>query len=98
MIRHIVFFTLKDTTPLNDALTGLARLGTIPGVSRFEVKPNAKADLYANDIDLVVYAEFTGIDAMHAWKRHPTYAEVTAHVRPMRELRFAADIETDAHA
>jgi hypothetical protein len=93
MIRHIVFFTLKDAARLDDALTGLSRLGTIPGVDLFEVKPNQKADLYGNDIDIVVYAEFASLDAMHAWKRHPTYGEVTASVRPMRELRFAADIE-----
>lgn len=31
---------------------------------------------------------------MAAFKAHPTYAEVTAIVKPLRDLRFAADVET----
>ena len=38
-------------------------------------------------------SEFADLDALHAYKKHPTYADVTSIVRPMRELRFAADIE-----
>ena len=71
----------------------LKRLGTIPGSTLFEVTPNRKADLFGNEIDIVVYAEFPDIEALHAYKRHPTYMEVTNAVRPRRELRFAADVE-----
>jgi uncharacterized protein (DUF1330 family) len=92
MIRHIVFFTLKDPTQADEVVTKLTRLGTIPGSTLFEVRRNAKADLYGNDIDVVVYAEFPDIDALHAYKKHPTYDQVTSTVRPMRELRFAADV------
>jgi len=39
-------------------------------------------------------SELSGIaTALKAYKKHPTYAEVTAEVRPLRELRFAADVE-----
>ena len=54
---------------------------------------NRKADLFGNEIDIVVYAEFPDIDALHAYKQHPTYMDVTNTVRPRRELRFAADVE-----
>ena len=54
---------------------------------------NRKADLFGNEIDIVVYAEFPNIDALHAYKKHPTYMDVTNTVRPRRELRFAADVE-----
>ena len=69
------------------------RLGTIPGSTLFEVTQNRKADLFGNEIDVVVYAEFPDIDALHAYKKHPTYMDVTNTVRPRRELRFAADVE-----
>lgn len=94
MIRHIVFFTVKVPARLDEAVDGLSRLGAIPGADVFEVRANQKADLFANEIDIVVYAEFASLDAMQAWKANPIYADVTARVRPMRELRFAADIES----
>lgn len=93
MIRHIVFFTLKDAAKAGDAISHLERLGTIPGANNFAVRSNSKADQFGNDIDIVVYGEFDSIDALHAYKKHPTYADVTSIVRPMRELRFAADVE-----
>ena len=93
MIRHIVFFTLKDSREAAEITAHLKRLGTIPGSTLFEVTPNHKADLFGNEIDIVVYAEFPDIEALHAYKRHPTYMDVTNTVRPRRELRFAADVE-----
>jgi hypothetical protein len=93
MIRHIVFFTLKDPGQRLDAISKLKRLATIPGSTLFDVQANTKSDQIGNDIDVVVYSEFPSLDALQRYKRHPVYAEVTATVRPMRELRFAADIE-----
>jgi hypothetical protein len=93
MIRHIVFFSLTDLSSLNDVVARLSRLGTIPGSSHFRVTPNLKADQIANAIDIVVYGEFPDLAALHAYKRHPIYAEVTTAVRPLRELRFAADVD-----
>ena len=93
MTRHIVFFTLKDPREAPEIVGQLNRLATIPGSSLFEVKQNRKADLFGNDVDVVVYAEFPSIEALHAYKKHPTYTDVTKIVRPRRELRFAADID-----
>ncbi len=93
MIRHIVFFTLKDASSAPDVMRELERLGTIPGSTLFQIRQNTKSDLYGNDIDIVVYGEFPDIDALHAYKKHPTYTDVTSIVRPVRDLRFAADVE-----
>lgn len=93
MIRHIVFFSLKTPAEKDGVIAKLQRLATIPGSTLFEVKANTKSDLYGNDIDIVVYAEFPDMEAMDAYKKHPTYNETTLAVRPLRELRFAADIE-----
>jgi hypothetical protein len=93
MIRHIVFFSLKSSSDAADVVARLSRLGTIPGSTFFKVTPNLKADQIANEIDIVVYGEFPTLAALKAYKRHPTYAEVTAEVRPLREMRFAADVD-----
>ncbi len=93
MIRHIVFFSVKDPDQTADVVAKLKRLGAIPGSTLFSVTPNTKSDLFGNEIDIVVYSEFPDLDALRAYKKHPTYMEVTSIVRPMRELRFAADVE-----
>ena len=98
MIRHIVFFTAKSPENLPAILDGLRLLGTIPHVSHFEVTPNRKVDQIGNDVDVVVYAEFDSEAALKAYKAHPTYAESTRRVRPLRELRFAADFEASEEA
>lgn len=91
MIRHIVFFTVKPGQDVETVRRLLTRLGDIPHSSLFEVAANRKVDLYANEIDIVVYAEFADEAAFAAFKADPIYAETTATVRPLRELRFAAD-------
>jgi hypothetical protein len=94
MIRHIVFFSLKDPAQKADVIGKLERLGAIPGSSLFQVRANTKSDQIGNDIDVVVYSEFPTIEALKTYKKHPTYMDVTNTVRPMRELRFAADVES----
>lgn len=95
MIRHIIFFSVKPDHDIEIVRKGLEPLGTIPYCDVFEVLPNSKVDPMGNDIDLVVYAEFKDEEALFAFKKHPTYDATTQHVRPMRELRFSADVVTD---
>ena len=94
MIRHIVFFSAKRREDLETIREGLKALGTIPYSTLFEVSVNTKVDPLSDEIDVVVYAEFPDEVALAAYKAHPTYAETTAKVRPMRELRFSADVVT----
>jgi quinol monooxygenase YgiN len=56
------------------------------------VSLNSKVDPLSDEIDIVVYAEFPDEAALAAYKAHPTYAEATATVRPLREIRLSADI------
>lgn len=92
MIRHIVFFSAKHGQSAQAVRDGLQALGTIPHSTLFEVSLNTKVDPLCDEIDVVVYAEFTDEAALAAYKAHPTYAETTAKVKPMRELRFSADV------
>lgn len=95
MIRHIVFFSVKPDHDVETVRDGLMALGAIPYSSHFEVTLNSKVDPMCDRIDLVVYAEFPDAAALAAYKAHPTYAETTRKVRPMRELRFSADVEAE---
>ena len=96
MIRHIVFFTLRPGMDREDVRRRLEALAAIPGSTRFEVSANLGVDQIGNDIELVVYAEFPDREALAAYKAHPVYDAVTRSVRPLRELRYAADIEVAA--
>lgn len=94
MIRHIVFFTASDPADLPRIREGLETLGQIPHASHFEVGENMHADkLTGEEVDLVVYAEFTDEAALAAYKAHPVYAEAIRLVRPLREMRIAADVK-----
>jgi quinol monooxygenase YgiN len=53
---------------------------------------NTKMDPLCDAIDVVVYAEFADQAALTAYKAHPIYAEATRKVKPLRELRYSADI------
>ena len=98
MIRHIVFFTARDPKDLDAIVEGLELLGTIPHSMHFEVVRNSKVDQIGNDVDVVVYGEFADEAALAAYKAHPTYAEATKRVRPLRELRYAADFRSNVDA
>ena len=92
MIRHIVFFSARRKEDVEAVQTGLRELGKIPHSRHFEVTLNTKVDLFANAIDVVVYAEFDDEAALAAYKAHPLYAETTNKVKPLRELRYSADV------
>lgn len=92
MIRHIVFFSAKRPEDIPAIKTGLALLEQIPHSTVFEIRDNSRIDLFENEIDVVVYAEFADEAALAAYKAHEFYDRATSIVRPMRDLRFSADI------
>jgi hypothetical protein len=92
LIRHIVFFSARRKENVEAVRTGLLALGKIPHSSHFEVTLNTKVDPLSDEIDVVVYAEFADAAALAAYKAHPLYADTTSKVRPLRELRYSADV------
>jgi quinol monooxygenase YgiN len=92
VIRHIVFFSAKRKEDVAAVRDGLQALASIPHSDHFEVTFNTKVDPLGNEIDVVVYAEFADEAALAAYKAHPTYDATTRKVRPLRELRFSADV------
>lgn len=93
-IRHIVFFSSKDPTDISRVSKGLSMLANIPSVRHFEVGTNLNKDKYGNEVDVIVYAEFEDEAAMQAYRDHPIYEECVQLVRPLREMRFAADFKS----
>lgn len=95
MIRHIVFFSATNPEDVERIREGLMMLAEIPHSSHFEVGRNLQSDaISAERVDLVVYAEFSDEAALAAYKADPIYSACIARVRPMRELRIAADFST----
>lgn len=94
MIRHIVFFSAKKREDVDRIASELRMLGDIPYSDFFEIGVNRKVDQLGVDVDVIVYGEFRDEEALAAYKAHPVYAECTARVRPLREMRMAADFQS----
>jgi hypothetical protein len=94
MIRHVVFFNARDPADRAAIFEGLALLTQIAHADLIEVAHNQKVDQIANAVDFVVYAEFADEDALAAFKADPLYERSIQQVRPLRELRIAADYDT----
>ena len=91
MIRHIVFFSAKDKDDIQDILAGLRILKDISHASMLEIEPNIHSDTLSREVDVVVYGEFADQSALDAYKTHPLYQKSIDLVRPLREMRIAAD-------
>ncbi len=91
IIRHVVFFSSKAEGDIDRIVDGLSMLEAIPSVSHFEVSRNRNEDRFGNDVDVIVYAEFENDDALAAYRAHPIYQDCIEIVRPLREMRIAAD-------
>ena len=91
MIRHIIFFGLKDQKDLQQVKKDLEILADIDEAKLLEVRVNLKRDQFDNEVDLVVYAEFEDEASLLRYQQHPIYAESIRRVRPLRNARYSAD-------
>ncbi|UWQ17951.1 Dabb family protein [Jannaschia sp. M317] len=90
-IRHTVFFSARDKADVGRIVEGLSMLAAIPHSRTFEVVENSQVDALSSEVDVVVYAEFDDAAALAAYKAHPIYQQAIDVVRPLRDLRIAAD-------
>ena len=95
MIRHIVFFSARDRADLDRIKAGLSILTEIPDKILLEIGTNLKTDQLGGEADLVVYGEFEDEAQLAAYKAHPNYQRSIEIVRPLRELRIAADYRVE---
>jgi hypothetical protein len=90
-LRHVVFFSAKDKADLPQIVAGLELLADIPDAKLFEVRQNTQSDALSREVDVIVYAEFESAAALAAYKAHPLYEASIKAVRPLRDMRIAAD-------
>lgn len=98
MIRHIVFWNLKDqtedgcksenATAIKAGLEGL--VGKIDGLLRAEVSVGLPGGM-----DLCLYSEFDSIEALEAYKIHPLHKQVQELVHRSMTERVACDSQID---
>ncbi len=93
MIRHIVLFNAKEEKDIDAVYNGLKKLESIDGDWLLTITKNRKVDQIANDVDVVVYGEFTDEAALATYKAHPIYEECIKIVRPLRDMRIAVDVD-----
>ena len=84
-------FSAKDKADVTRIREGLSMLKQIPGARVFEVVENSGVDTWSGEIDVVVYAEFDDHETMAAYKAHPIYKDCIDVVKPLRDIRIAAD-------
>jgi len=94
MLRHIVFFNLPDRENYQTVRDGLELLTGIPHARHLEIGLVESRDPISEQVDFVVYGEFDDEAALAAYKAHPIYQKSIDIVRPLRELRVAADYLT----
>ncbi|WP_026480438.1 Dabb family protein [Ahrensia sp. 13_GOM-1096m] len=93
MIRHIVLFTAKHDGNIDPIRKGLQVLTQIPHAQHLEIALNRKSDPKSKEVDVIVYGEFADDAALAAYKAHDLYAVSIQNVRPLREIRMAADYD-----
>jgi quinol monooxygenase YgiN len=95
VIRHIVFFSARNPGDIDAVRAGLSLLTASPHADRLEIGTNIKTDQLGSDVDLVVYGEFRDEAALAAYKADPLYQRSIDIVRPLREIRMAADYDVE---
>jgi len=101
MVKHIVFWKLKDPAEGADKQANARRLksalealnGKIPGLLRLEVGIDFNRSDAAYDIAL--YSELSDRAALEAYQRHPEHVAVADLVNRLRSSRAVVDYETD---
>lgn len=96
MIRHIVFWNLKEENKAATAQkikTDLEALkGNIPGLLHIEVginHPEAPKDNW----DVVLNCDFENIDALNAYQIHPLHKVIAGFIGEVRIARACIDYE-----
>lgn len=98
MIKHIVFWKLKDFAHGNNKTTNAKLIkeklealdGKIEGLLKIEVGCDI---LGGANYDVALYSELTNTDALDRYQNHPLHQAVLPFVREAVEDRKAVDFE-----
>lgn len=100
MIKHIVFWKLKDFADGRDAHANAleiqsrleALVGVVPGILRLEVGIDVSRTPASADVAL--YSEFADVAALDVYANHPAHVAVADWLAEVRESRTVVDYET----
>ena len=95
MIKHIVFWNLKEENKEANALELKKRLEAlvplIPEIVKLEVGINVNPSDMAYDICL--YSEFESMDTLNTYQNHPEHVKVGEFIGDIRTSRVVCDYE-----
>ncbi|SES98594.1 Dabb family protein [Paenibacillus sp. NFR01] len=94
MIKHIVFFKLKDRSPEQVATTAAvlrSMEGKIPQLISLEVGTDILHSERSFDIALV--SVVASLEDLQAYQVHPVHKEIIVHINEVKELSVAVDYE-----
>jgi hypothetical protein len=99
MIKHIVFWKLKETANgknrAENAELIKQKLEALNGKIDGMIKLEAGIDFSKTEssCDLALYSEFVSRAALDGYQNHPLHKEVMPFVAEVRDLRFLVDYE-----
>ena len=99
MIKHIVFWKLKEFAEGGNRVTNAAKMKTmldacanlVPGILKFEAvvaQPGLEATY-----DVVLYSEFEDRTALEAYQAHPDHVALKPFFGAVREARQCMDYQ-----
>lgn len=99
MIKHIVFWKLKDQAEGADRAANARKMKAlldscadlVPGIVKFEAalaQPGLEATY-----DVVLYSEFADRAALDAYQEHPSHVAIKPFIGAVREARQCMDYE-----
>ena len=94
MIRHIVFFKLKDNSGANKTVVKtkiLSLRDKIAGVKQIEMGVNFSKEMRAYDLALIV--DFDTLADLQAYAIHPLHLEVLEDIKKLVEKTHVVDYE-----
>ncbi|MDO7906049.1 Dabb family protein [Paenibacillus sp. JX-17] len=94
MIKHIVLFKLKDSSPesVNVTAAVLRNMdGKIPFLRSLEIGIDVIRSERSYDISLI--AEVDSLDDLKAYQVHPAHQAVIQHINEVKEVSIAVDYE-----
>ncbi|MDP4097772.1 Dabb family protein [Paenibacillus sp. P96] len=94
MIKHIVFFKLKDRSPESVAHTASvlrSMNGKIKEVLSLEVGIDMIRSERSFDISLTAVLE--NLEDLQAYQVHPVHQEIVQHINEVKDVSFAVDYE-----
>ena len=97
MIKHIVFWKLKDEAEGGTKQENIAKIktmlerlvGIVPGLLSAQVGANVNGGEY----DACLVSEFESMEALHAYDSHPEHLKVRSFVKAVRISRTSVDYE-----